>query len=516
MAMAYLFQQLREEPSAPRFDLTALVVDHGHRPDSKHEASLVSQRLEKLGIRARVNSIHWLGAGFKSTRFETEARKFRYQHLGATCVEEGITHLFLGQHQDDQIETILLQQIKDVHGQQLALGMRPLSTIPCCSDLFGVGCDANRDYKPISLKITPARLPVTYPGIKIYRPLLEFPKSRLVATCDENQISYVSDPSNQDPTCTARNALRVVLSTNEIPRALKQESLTRLSLVAERKRQVSDDMVSKLLAATCVRRFSPFAGVLTVTPPVDVAQDPVCSIDHVVSYLGRLLEVVSPKHTSRRSDRENMQGLAAWMLSQPGKSSDSSCWTARGVWIQYEHDGCCFSLSRQPFTAEEIRTGPTFPFFAHDKQTNQDSSNRIQTKQMWSDWILWDARYWIRIGGPHSQDVARCGIRSLAIEDLRRYYDCGLNSLRERNKTRGILADWAPGKSRYTLPVLTWRDEAFALPTMNRPIPSWAVAVDSHICKKVVWEVKYKPVAETLQQLNGLYEPSHRLPLGHH
>ena len=48
MALAFLFQQLRELDMAPDLDLTALIVDHGNRSDSAEEALTVSTWLKDL------------------------------------------------------------------------------------------------------------------------------------------------------------------------------------------------------------------------------------------------------------------------------------------------------------------------------------------------------------------------------------------------------------------------------------------------------------------------------------
>ena len=49
MALASLFQQLSRSGTAPWFDLTALIVDHNHRNDSREEAETVSTWLDELG-----------------------------------------------------------------------------------------------------------------------------------------------------------------------------------------------------------------------------------------------------------------------------------------------------------------------------------------------------------------------------------------------------------------------------------------------------------------------------------
>jgi tRNA(Ile)-lysidine synthase len=49
MALAFLFRELQRHKMSPKLGLTALIVDHGHRPDSRQEAVTVSGWLEKLG-----------------------------------------------------------------------------------------------------------------------------------------------------------------------------------------------------------------------------------------------------------------------------------------------------------------------------------------------------------------------------------------------------------------------------------------------------------------------------------
>ncbi|KAE9397387.1 adenine nucleotide alpha hydrolases-like protein [Gymnopus androsaceus JB14] len=52
--------------------------------------------------------------------------------------------------------------------------------------------------------------PMDFEGMRrwIVRPLLNFPKDRLLATCEENKLSYVTDETNFQPELTLRNALR--------------------------------------------------------------------------------------------------------------------------------------------------------------------------------------------------------------------------------------------------------------------------------------------------------------------
>lgn len=49
MALAFLFQQLKALDSVPELDVTALIVDHGNRRDSRQEALTVSAWLNDFG-----------------------------------------------------------------------------------------------------------------------------------------------------------------------------------------------------------------------------------------------------------------------------------------------------------------------------------------------------------------------------------------------------------------------------------------------------------------------------------
>lgn len=58
MALASLFQQVKTV-DGPEFDLTALIVDHGHRADSQQEALNVSDWLGDLGqVSPKASTLH--------------------------------------------------------------------------------------------------------------------------------------------------------------------------------------------------------------------------------------------------------------------------------------------------------------------------------------------------------------------------------------------------------------------------------------------------------------------------
>lgn len=141
--------------------LVALVVDHGLRPESADEASLVARRLAELEIDAEI--LPWRGDK-PGSNLQAAAREARYGLLSAFCARRGILHLLLGHHRDDQAETFLMRLSR-------GSGLYGLSAMTALQEL---------------------------PDHRLLRPLLSLPKVRLIATLEARGIRWVEDPSNQD------------------------------------------------------------------------------------------------------------------------------------------------------------------------------------------------------------------------------------------------------------------------------------------------------------------------------
>ncbi|MDX1710544.1 MAG: tRNA lysidine(34) synthetase TilS [Rhodovibrionaceae bacterium] len=157
--------------------LHAFTVDHGLRPESAAEALAVSKTLSARGISHRVLS--WRPDA-QSGNLQARARAARYELLSAACRREGILHLALAHHRDDQAETLMLR---------LGRG----------SGLEGLA----------------AMAPVSYASdLRVIRPLLSFPKERLRATCRKIGAEWIEDPSN-DNSAFARVRMRQALARLE-------------------------------------------------------------------------------------------------------------------------------------------------------------------------------------------------------------------------------------------------------------------------------------------------------------
>jgi tRNA(Ile)-lysidine synthase len=166
---------------------TALIVEHGLRPESAAEAETVKDNLQKMDIRSDI--LPWKHEPVL-TRVHEKAREARYALLLEACRRVGAGDLLLAHHADDQAETILMRLAK-------GSGIDGLAGIPSQN---------------------------TREGIRLLRPFLSLPKERLLATCDAAHVAYVADSSNASEKY-ARGRLRKILPL------LEEEGLTVDSLL---------------------------------------------------------------------------------------------------------------------------------------------------------------------------------------------------------------------------------------------------------------------------------------------
>jgi tRNA(Ile)-lysidine synthase len=153
--------------------LVALTVDHHLRSDSTAEAKQVNQWLTSCGIEH--HTLSWNDEK-PTADVQNKARMARHQHLEKWCETHHILHLFFAHHQEDQEETIL-QRLLHASGPIGLQGMQA-----CTYRSFG----------------------------RLLRPLLSFSKQQLITFLNEQQQSYICDPSNLN-TSFERVKLRTLL-----------------------------------------------------------------------------------------------------------------------------------------------------------------------------------------------------------------------------------------------------------------------------------------------------------------
>lgn len=204
--------------------LLAFTVDHGLRPDAAREAAWVGCLLRTHGIAHRV--LRWDGPKPAGGR-QAAARAARYRLLQAACAAEGVLHLALAHHLEDQAETFLLR---------LGRG----------SGLDGLAAMA-------AVRETA--------GLRLLRPLLACPKARLAATLEARGLDWIDDPSNDDQAYARVRLRRLLPGLSEL--GMTAERLAGASRHLGRARVALENAVAALLA--CAVRPDP-AGFLELDP----------------------------------------------------------------------------------------------------------------------------------------------------------------------------------------------------------------------------------------------------------
>jgi tRNA(Ile)-lysidine synthase len=207
--------------------LLAVTVDHGLRPESAREARAVKRLAGRLGVRHR--TLRWTGRK-PTTAVQEEARRVRYQLLAAAARGAGAPYVLTAHTLDDQAETVLLRMARG-------------------SGLAGLGAMARRALLP-----TPSGEADGKGTPVLVRPLLELPKTRLIATLATMGITFVDDPTNRDPRFT-RPRLRGLMP------ALAEEGLDapRLALLARRLRRADATIEAAVDAAAAAVSEAPWS-----------------------------------------------------------------------------------------------------------------------------------------------------------------------------------------------------------------------------------------------------------------
>ncbi|WP_231711279.1 tRNA lysidine(34) synthetase TilS [Xanthobacter dioxanivorans] len=193
--------------------LVAATIDHGFRPASADEATMVAQQAQALGVPHR--TLAWTGT--KPARgIQAAARAARYALLTAAARQAGAQAIAVAHTLDDQAETVLFRLARGSGLAGLA-GMQAVST---------------RD------------------GLDLLRPFLGVPKARLVATLEAAGIAFAEDPSNLDGRFT-RARLRVLMP------ALAAEELSARRFATFSRRAARADAALEATTDDAVQRLSP-------------------------------------------------------------------------------------------------------------------------------------------------------------------------------------------------------------------------------------------------------------------
>lgn len=151
--------------------VTALHIHHGLQAAADDFARVCEETCLRLKVPLRVLRVQAGNAAGQSP--EDAARLARYAALAQAATEQGLAAVLLGQHADDQVETLLLA----------------LSRGAGLPGLASMGARFERG------------------GVLFLRPLLQLPAAALRAWLLEQRIPFVDDPTNSDERYT-RNRIR--------------------------------------------------------------------------------------------------------------------------------------------------------------------------------------------------------------------------------------------------------------------------------------------------------------------
>lgn len=487
--------------------------------------------------------------------FETVAREQRFQIFARRMQIRSCVSMFLAHHEDDQYETVLMRLINypsarglmgippagdmphidnifgshrsgfldDQHSNNPMYRMTMLSNerdemqdalkaqlAPNWEEIepeLRDGTDGDLDPLGVAtLDFTPGRplgvharhapleiasCPVEDGGAMIYRPLLGFPKDRLVATCVHNRVTWFEDESNADATLTQRNAIRHLVQNYTLPVALQKPAMIALAKRCRTKHEVQQAEARRLLQRTDLFDFLPNAGTIVVKLPelatprprrpssIYAARELRGRLKHSRAVAGlliqKLLRIASPVPVVTTLD--NMQpfitrlfpslapaptGMTAGVVPSPAAVQGFVLNNVHFTHLfQETEDGSAkellWRLARAPHISPSRQRFPVLVYdmllrYLEPLWWRPRSELRLSTRhQKHYRFRAYDGgRFWVNLVHRLPNRIL---VGPLEAGHLRRFREL-LPDDAERERLDGLLRRYAPGKVRWTLPAI--------------------------------------------------------------
>ncbi|PQE15294.1 pp-loop family protein [Rutstroemia sp. NJR-2017a BVV2] len=514
---AHINKHLKIDPGLRlRLRFTAFIVDHGLRSGSDEEARQVKNNLAKIGIPihcelisagildSKILKLSWKdheGDPSKFPNLESLARKYRFQALGRACRDHDIDTLLLGHHADDQVETVLMRLAKGHRGRGLA-GIKASSVIPECEGIYGVH-ESGQAVELVASRLTmqgSSEMPIKVEsgGVHIYRPLLGFPKEKLISSCKSLGVDWVTDATNADRTLTSRNAIRHMYEKpNKLPHALSAPRILALARHFQKGERRREDVVVELLAKVKLMNFDTRRGTLRVVfPPISDHQverqtiaamvlrrvvlwiTPHPTVD-LLSLTGTAVKTIFPSPSSEAKTGSSEQGpkpfnaagVFFYPLPTPGTSpaTPSSTSAPPITWWLSREPHPQFGRNLAPYIVPGLSNLPN-----------------IKTATFWqaieARWFLYDNRWWLNI--KNGMTGGRLMVRNFRPDDSPRLKE-GLDYAELSLLNKALRTVNGDDRWRAVLPIVVWRpsskeeDRVVGLPTLDIrkpgfPYVSWS------------------------------------------
>jgi tRNA(Ile)-lysidine synthetase-like protein len=200
--------------------LVSVTVDHDLQASSSEMAKHAANVANSLGVDHITEKLPWGRHGLPSKpgpgdKIEGIARMMRYKAIFEQLKSLQSDAVALGHHLDDQVETMLMRLGRGATTYGLA-AMRPCRR-------WGMGGKSQEAYGLEGLSKWIARPLLSFGKVSETQYTLRIllliiiVKDRILATCKENKLSYVKDPTNFQPEITLRNAIRHKIRGNSTP-----------------------------------------------------------------------------------------------------------------------------------------------------------------------------------------------------------------------------------------------------------------------------------------------------------
>jgi tRNA(Ile)-lysidine synthase len=437
-----------------------------------------------------------------SRRVESIARRLRYRAMGQACRAQGITELLFAHHADDQAETTLMRLANNYLGKGLA-GMQYEARIPECEDMYGVH-DSGSPRVLSRENLGPSNgsygtgMVVEGGGITILRPLLRYTKDRLVATCEQAGTKWVEDETNTDPSLTLRNTVRQLHEKDLLPKALQRSNLCAIAARTSERAAQQEERAHEIFRSLDIK-VEPSSGHAICKISHQTAKeineapdaDPMKAI-----VLRKLLLLVAPTSDVDLSALEAASATFLEPQTHQSRSVPIVLAGAAAVRLKDTKESLAYELRRTPppKRATEARAEVRIGLKSQPSTANEVS---------WSDWHLWDGRYWIRIGASarQQQEGVQVKIRMLTPDDVA--------SLRRDPHTAktDLHARLASVKAhlRATLPVIVFGESyseqlIVALPSLGWSRDGWVSkdGMDGVEDAKYSYDIRYKRIDGSL------------------
>lgn len=493
---------------------SGFIVDHGLRPESKDEALKVAEELRRLGIGPEILGLDWSPYGNPKclTNFETIARRLRYQAIGKACFRQRISTVLVAHHADDVGETVLSRIVARYLGEGLQ-GVKSRTPIPECEGIYGASAsgmprsfniwnDETGGKERQEKRMPCSMMTIENGGVYLERPLLLFAKTQLIEVCQKDGVVWFEDSTNTDKTLTMRNAIRHLQQDGSLPAALQRPRLTEVAKKLREKHKLYEYRAKEIYDTMSIE-LNMTTSKVTFSLPEDINFGMTGNGEpyHVKAILARkLLMLVSPLQVislqdldpavealfaelSKKSSKTQVQGVIIHKSPLPGVQLDS------------------FTISQQPPHRSSVKANELSPLKTLTK-TSRDN------KHYWTDWRLWDNRYWMRVGCLSAKNTNPEHLRFF-VNFLTPGTTHAIRSslLSSEPAVRGSLSGalHLAGDSKWSQPIITMKvddgksstvevngsEEAIALPALG-----WTKGAEAGAVKRLglVCQIRYKAV----------------------